>query len=50
MHTVTAITIIAIIPPFDSVKEPVSRPAAPAVLSPVPGADPASPAAGPRTC
>ena len=47
--TTTTHTIIAIIPPFDIVMDPESDPVAPASVSPVllPGALPASPAAGP---
>jgi len=47
--TTTTHIIIAIIPPFDIVMDPESDPVAPASLSPLllPGAEPASPAAGP---
>lgn len=43
----TTTMIIAIIPPLDSVIPPEEGPAAPALLSPAPAEEPASPAAGP---
>ena len=48
MHTETATTIMAIMPPLEIAIDPWSAPAAPAAESPLPGEDPASPAAGPR--
>jgi hypothetical protein len=46
MHTTLATTAMAMIAPEDKVKELPLCPEAPALLSPAPAVEPASPAAG----